>query len=186
MNRLLGDPLPAEHLLRIAAGIGSDIPAFLSPSPTTLAWGRGGRLLPLVPLPVAPVILALPPLRVSTPAAFGELARVRAAAPAPPPPMLLDSERLTRWEGVAGMAANDFEPPVFGMHPELRAHRSALVETGARIALLSGSGAALFGVFPDPDRARSALPELRTAFPATRFVLTTTLATANGPHAVGA
>ena len=44
-------------------------------------------------------------------------------------------------------AENDFEIPVFARHPELREIKHTLLTRGAQFALLSGSGATVFGVF---------------------------------------
>ena len=53
-------------------------------------------------------------------------------------------------------AENDFEAPVFAAHGELREIKRSLQAHGAEIALLSGSGATVFGVFADEARARLA------------------------------
>lgn len=42
---------------------------------------------------------------------------------------------------------NDFEEPIFKMHPELAAIKNKLYELGASYAAMSGSGSALFGIF---------------------------------------
>jgi 4-diphosphocytidyl-2-C-methyl-D-erythritol kinase len=44
---------------------------------------------------------------------------------------------------------NDFEPVVFRTYPVLREIKVALAEAGADLALLSGSGATMFGIFHD-------------------------------------
>ncbi|HKK07829.1 MAG TPA: hypothetical protein VKA44_02985, partial [Gemmatimonadota bacterium] len=117
-------------------------------------WERGRRLLPLPAPEPRPVLLLVPAFRVSTPEAFGWLDEARAedrvegaggAAVLPP------ASRLDDWDELADLAANDFEAPVFDRHPELRAWRDALAAAGARPALLSGSGSALFGVFADEE-----------------------------------
>ncbi len=77
-----------EALLEIAAGLGADVPFFLAPSPLALAWGRGDRILPLSPLPPRPVLLALPPLAVDTPGAYGMLDEVRGSGWAAGPALL--------------------------------------------------------------------------------------------------
>lgn len=67
------------------------------------------------------------------------------------------------WEGVAAQAENDFERVVFREHPELGSTRDRLRELGARPALLSGSGSAVFGVFPSGGAGAAATalaPEL--------------------------
>ena len=53
-------------------------------------------------------------------------------------------------------AENDFETPVFAAHGNLREIKRSLQAQGAEIALLSGSGATVFGMFADEARARIA------------------------------
>ncbi|HSJ05247.1 MAG TPA: hypothetical protein VK936_01010, partial [Longimicrobiales bacterium] len=77
LNRIEGSPVPPDGLLRLGGGLGSDVPFFLSGAPFVLAWGRGTRMLPLPPLPSAPVLLAVPPMGVSTPEAYAALAATR-------------------------------------------------------------------------------------------------------------
>jgi len=179
VNRLLGDPLSRTQLLELAGPLGSDVPVFLSPSPTTLAWGRGDRLLSLPPLPSGAVVLALPPLRIPTPEAFAVLAEWRreraAAGERGPGASLLDPGSLAGWGGVVGAAGNDLQDPVFQRWPRLVPLRSALEASGAGMALLSGSGSALFAVFPREGGAAEAIPGLEARFPEVRFVRTRTL-----------
>ena len=42
---------------------------------------------------------------------------------------------------------NDFEAPIFAMHPELAAIKESLYNLGAVYAAMSGSGSAIFGIF---------------------------------------
>jgi 4-diphosphocytidyl-2-C-methyl-D-erythritol kinase len=57
------------------------------------------------------------------------------------------------WEQVLQVAANDFETPVFTSHPVLLDIKQRLLTQGAEAALLSGSGATVFGVFRDEAKA---------------------------------
>ena len=43
---------------------------------------------------------------------------------------------------------NDFETTVFAKYSSLREYKAALYERGALYAAMSGSGSALFGLFP--------------------------------------
>lgn len=178
VNRLLGEPLSKAQLLEEAALLGSDVPVFLSPSPTTLAWGRGDRLLALPPLPEASVVLALPPLRIPTPEAFATLVEWRRAREGTPGgrrgAALLDPASLGGWGGVAGAAGNDLQDPVFSRWPSLAPLCGAMESSGAGLALLSGSGSALFAVFPREGTAASAVADLEDRFPGVRFVQTRT------------
>lgn len=149
MNRRAGGALSEERLLRIAGVLGSDVSFGLLPAPAALGWGRGHRLLPLRPPPVRPALAVLPGVGIATEDAYGWLDadREHVAAPAlalPPP------EELSGWESLAELAANDFEAPVFRRHPEIREARDVAAH-GATLALLSGSGDAVVGIYPAAD-----------------------------------
>lgn len=153
LNEILGRPLGAAELAALGGRLGADVAFFLCGSPLALGWGRGDRLLPLPPLPAADVIVALPQARIATPVAYARLARWRAergvgAAPA----RSFDITPWSSWEAVAAEAENDFASALHEAFPELAEIRDALERAGARPALLSGSGSAVFGVFPEGVR----------------------------------
>lgn len=154
-------PVSEAELLRIAAGLGSDVPFLVTSAPLALAWGRGERLLALPAIPPREIALMIPAFAVSTADAYAWLASDRAAEPAHSlPPQFLSLADLTSWKSLAPLAANDFEPVVSRRHPEIPRTITALRAAGASIALMSGSGAAVFGVFdsaPSPT-ALASLP----------------------------
>ncbi|MGH7545967.1 MAG: hypothetical protein ACREKI_07285, partial [Gemmatimonadota bacterium] len=76
------------------------------------------------------------------------------------------------WEEAAAHAENDFEPVVFGLHPELVDMKRRLLETGPYFALLSGSGSAFFAPFPT-EAARDAAREAWTDGPAAEVLSVT-------------
>ncbi len=57
--------------------------------------------------------------------------------------------------------ANDFEEVVFPQHPELHEVKSALEQAGAKYASLSGSGAAVYGLFGSRASAAKAVLALK-------------------------
>jgi 4-diphosphocytidyl-2-C-methyl-D-erythritol kinase len=150
LNELLGWPLDASRLVGLGGTLGADVAFFLCGSPLALAWGRGDRLLPLPPLPAVDVVVALPEARIATPDAYARLAAWRASGGAgAAPARSLRGTPWSSWEGVAAEAENDFAAALHAAYPDLAAIREALEGAGARPALLSGSGSAVFGVFPD-------------------------------------
>ncbi|MDH5758167.1 MAG: 4-(cytidine 5'-diphospho)-2-C-methyl-D-erythritol kinase [Gemmatimonadota bacterium] len=154
--------VPRSELMAVGAALGSDVPFFLGESAMARGTGRGEVLRPLPPLPEAYVVLVLPPVHVATGPAFAALKRnesaVREALPAPP----------GSWEAVSEMATNDFEGVIAATHAEVAAALGALRDEGGRPALLSGSGAACFGVFPSLERATAVAGRLeeRLGWPA--------------------
>jgi 4-diphosphocytidyl-2-C-methyl-D-erythritol kinase len=53
-------------------------------------------------------------------------------------------------------ASNDFENTVFAAHPEIGKVKHRLLELGASRALLSGSGASVFGIFDTKETRQAA------------------------------
>jgi 4-diphosphocytidyl-2-C-methyl-D-erythritol kinase len=167
--------LPPERLHDLAAGLGSDVPFFVSGLPLAHGAGRGDRLTGTTPLPARTVLLVLPELHVSTTAAYRWLDDDRAHGREPSGPHAGDPPAgPLDWDGVADRARNDFEPVVFRRHPELGGYRDVLADHGARPALMSGSGSTLFGVFHDETGARAAAADFASRHPELRTVVTRT------------
>jgi 4-diphosphocytidyl-2-C-methyl-D-erythritol kinase len=69
LERALKKRLPQPRRLRIAAGVGSDLPMFLVGG-TVLGVGRGEEVYPVADFPAEPVVVVTPEVGVSTPRAF--------------------------------------------------------------------------------------------------------------------
>ncbi len=156
LARLWGLALEPGVLHGIAAGLGSDVPFFLHDR-AMVATGRGEVLTPLgsgpYRLPYA-LVVVMPPVRVSTAAAY---ALVRPNTnDRPDLSEVVRSNDLDRWRREL---VNDFEEPVLARYPEIGVARQRLVGAGAGYAALSGSGAAVFGVFERAAEARQAAEE---------------------------
>ena len=177
MSRLSGHPLSGVELMRIGATLGSDVPFFVSGASRALGTGRGERILPLKPLPAREVVLALPAERVSTPWAYGRLARARAECAACEYASLPPSDS---WSGVAADSVNDFEAVLFPLRLDLAEIRGALAAAGARPALLSGTGSALFGIFGSKAEASAAERDLAGVRAVHRLIRTRTRNPAHG------
>lgn len=146
VNALAGNPVPRHEMLQLAARLGSDVAFFASGAPLALAWGRGQRLYRLSPLPSAPVLVAVPPVAVSTPEAYAwwdAMHRSEEQRGA----LVLDAEALGSWGSVGRLGGNDFELPVFGKHPKIRALYEGMAETGPYWVRLCGSGSAVAAVY---------------------------------------
>ena len=152
---LTGRHLPWEKLIDIGASLGSDVPFFLMGG-TALGLGRGTELYPLDFKARTRALLVTPGIHVSTPEAFRALQR--SLTWDAPSPKINTSQRVALaigGERVAGdwtdLCSNDFESAVFRQHPQLSAIKRKLKRLGARPALMTGSGSAIFGVFRNPE-----------------------------------
>ena len=159
LNRLAARPLPRSTLDEIGAYLGSDVPFFLGGAALARGRGRGELLEALPALPVRHLVLVLPPVHVPTGAAYGALARLRQGRPPRDRRPWADGG-VSGWDDVGAWAENDFEEVIPPAHAPVKRSLEALRGSGARPALLSGSGAACFGVFPDERRAEAAAAAL--------------------------
>lgn len=128
---------------RYAAKLGADCAFFITADPS-YAEGIGDVLMP-VDVPGAGLggyylAVVKPSVAVSTHDAYA------AIVPKTPAKCCRDIVRqpIETWKDEL---VNDFEAPIFAMHPELAAIKQNLYDAGAVYAAMSGSGSALFGIF---------------------------------------
>jgi 4-diphosphocytidyl-2-C-methyl-D-erythritol kinase len=156
---MLGRPVPRERLMELGAGIGSDVPFFLIGG-TAVGLGRGTELYPLPDATAVPVLVVAPAVHVSTAEAYSVLARGVEPAEAG---CVSATERaalaiacgrpVDEWR-----CLNDFEDAVLKRHSEIATARRRLQRAGAKAAMMTGSGASVFGLFAskqDRDSAAS-------------------------------
>ena len=146
LNEFWGRPLSEAELQEAARALGADVPFFVSPHNTALATGIGERLSPW-PTFDAWYVLVFPGFEVPTAWAYKNL---RLTSPRKPP----NYERA-RPLWLQGLV-NDFEPLVFAVYPVLKDIKALLQESGAVAALLTGSGATVYGIFESREQAEEA------------------------------
>jgi 4-diphosphocytidyl-2-C-methyl-D-erythritol kinase len=156
LNRLLHLEWSPTQMANAGQLIGSDVPFFLF-APSAFVAGRGETVRPVVVEEVRWVVLVNPGFGVNTKWAYQELAATRTAVtPLSLVQRELDRQSRVSWAQLIAAAENDFEAPVFDAYGKLREIKRSLQAQGAEIALLSGSGATVFGVFEDEARAQRA------------------------------
>lgn len=149
---LAGIRLSISELSALGARLGSDVPFFLYGG-TALGLGRGEELYPLPDQPARQALLVAPAVHSSTADAYRDLSATLAATAVQ---SKLDSFQSEIWNADGSRIINDFEPVVFGRHPELAAIRERLLSAGATAAAMTGSGSAVFGIFDNPGKLERA------------------------------
>lgn len=156
LNRLLRLEWSLTQMADVGQSLGSDVPFFFF-APSAFVAGRGETVRPVVVEGARWVVLVNPGFGVNTKWAYQELAATRTVVtPLSLVQRELDRQSLVRWAQLIAAAENDFEAPVFAAQGKLREIKRSLQAHGAEIALLSGSGATVFGVFADEASARLA------------------------------
>jgi 4-diphosphocytidyl-2-C-methyl-D-erythritol kinase len=144
LNRLWRLGIPAQELQELGAELGSDVP-FCVTGGTALATGRGERLTPIQSPPQCWVVLAKPPINVSTAEVYG---RVRANNIAVHPSALRMQQAIEAGDFAAVCAGlgNVLEDVTLKLHPEVQQLKEAMMKLGAEGVLMSGSGPTVFGL----------------------------------------
>ena len=162
LERLFGLDLSARLRHEVAAAVGSDVPFFLWPGPQ-LAMGRGQVLKP-VELPELDLVIAVSGHGLSTTAVYGwrdEDAETTLKQFAPRAGEFASAaQAVVGTVDVAALVRNDLEASVIARRPEVGALRDRLLAAGALAAAMTGSGAAVFGLFATGEAARTARASL--------------------------
>jgi len=157
--------LAPDRLARVGRSLGADVPMCL-PSRPLVATGIGERVAPVAGMPRLAMVLACPPVSVSTAKVFAALTEEARPALPPLPPLpraFAGPVDLALW---LKRTRNDLAEPASVVSRSARIAETALArDPECLFARMSGSGAAAFGIFPSTAAARRAAARLRQARP---------------------
>jgi 4-diphosphocytidyl-2-C-methyl-D-erythritol kinase len=146
-----------KKLLQIASCLGADVPFFLLGG-RAVGVGKGTEIYPLPDLPAQCLLIVSPRnIHVPTPDAYKWLnaSELDSLTNGTAAHKLFEFCALC-WSPQGNSLSNDFEAAVFERHARLGEIKRELLHRGASEALLAGSGSAVFGIFPNPAKARRA------------------------------
>lgn len=147
LNILFDNALSEEELLSAAAKTGADVP-FCMTGGTKLCRGIGTEMTDIEPFPERAYLVVMPDFLCDTRGAY----------------LAYDEDPLPRRNGLSGFlrSGENFPQKMYNVFEMLYENEkiagivSRLKDCGAQGAALSGSGAAVFGVFADDRDARNA------------------------------
>lgn len=154
INRLWGLGMSDEDLMSLGAEIGSDVPFFIKGG-LALIEGRGETVTPLPPPASCRLLLVKPPISVSAGWAYGRLGG-NLTKKTFDIKLFRQSLDGKDFSALKQMIFNDLEAGVVEKYPVVGEIKSALLEKGAFVAAMSGSGPTVFGVFGSEEDAVSA------------------------------
>lgn len=153
-----------SELTELAAGLGSDVPFFLGGG-RAVATGTGTRIFSLPDFEPQDLLIVAPTATVATAEAYKALSSA-ALTTRNSDSILAISRGSTisadsdQWP-VSDDLENDFEQVIFDIEPEIGRVKNALLQAGARSALLAGSGSSVFGIFDNREAQQRALEQIR-------------------------
>ncbi len=144
LNRLWGLHIPIQELQQLGAELGSDVP-FCVTGGTALATGRGELLTPIDNPPQCWVVLAKPPINVSTADVYTRL-KSSQITKHPSSSNMIAAIQAGNFHEVCGQMGNVLEDVTLKLHPEVQHLKEAMMRLGADGTLMSGSGPTVFGL----------------------------------------
>ncbi|MFC0773247.1 4-(cytidine 5'-diphospho)-2-C-methyl-D-erythritol kinase [Terrimonas alba] len=156
LNKQFNLGLSPDQLIHYALQLGSDCPFFIINTPC-YATGRGEVMEPVtIDLNAYKFIIINPGIHIPTGQAFSNI------TPALPGKNLKDiiQQPIETWKNDM---TNDFEKPIFKLHPEIEQIKNKLYDSGASYASMTGSGSTVYGIV-EKDK------KVDAEFPSTYFV----------------
>jgi len=162
LTHISNHPVEREHLLEIAATLGSDVPVCLTGLPTIMS-GRGEVMHPIKNFPQIFAVLVNPGISVSTTQVFARQEQINNAALPSLGSGFSGLDDLVEW---LKLTRNDLADPAIVLVPQI----GDIIEEfqaspNCRFSRMSGSGATVFGLFDTMDQAEKSAVALKTKWP---------------------
>jgi 4-diphosphocytidyl-2-C-methyl-D-erythritol kinase len=152
LNEMFNLKYNNETLRKFALTLGSDIPFFIKPRPS-FAESRGEVLTLLDDFDInSPILLINPGIHISTKLAYQNIKPGRAVYDL----RSLKCKDLEDSSLLIKNVLNDFEEYAFNTYPEIESINEKMYQTGAKFALMSGSGSTVYGIYETIEKAEAA------------------------------
>ncbi|MCU9615293.1 4-(cytidine 5'-diphospho)-2-C-methyl-D-erythritol kinase [Caldibacillus lycopersici] len=158
LNKLWGLGLTLDQLATIGAEIGSDV-SFCVYGGTALAKGRGEIITPLPAPPNCWVVLAKPPIGVSTAEVYENLQLHNVVHPNSK--AMVEAIEQNDYFGMCQNLGNVLESVTLNHYPEVKSIKNDMKRFGADAVLMSGSGPTVFALVQHDSRMQRLYNGLR-------------------------
>ncbi|MBC7765377.1 MAG: 4-(cytidine 5'-diphospho)-2-C-methyl-D-erythritol kinase [Hyphomonadaceae bacterium] len=158
LNELYEASLTTQQLKEMGKTLGADVP-YCIVGGTALAQGIGERLTILDNAPSMFVLLAKPPISVSTAWAYGQV-NVDEITVHPDTNRVIQAIEQGNLKEIANNMYNILEPITAKRHPIIKRIKQIMLDGGALGAMMSGSGPTVFGLYQNAYDAEQAKDKL--------------------------
>lgn len=171
VNQLFDLGLSTAELMERGVKIGADVPYCIMRG-TALAEGIGEVLNPLPPMPDCYILIAKPPVGVSTAFVYGNL-RANELEHHPDIDGMIQSLKEGSIKDLCGKMENVLETVTIPAYPIIAEIKKLMLDCGADGAMMSGSGPTVFGLFTEKECAKKAMAKVKESNLANQIYLTT-------------
>ena len=159
MNKMYKLGLSQQELMDRGVKLGADVPYCIMRG-TVLAEGIGEILSPLPTMPKCQILIAKPPVSVSTKAIY-EAIDSKEIEDHPDIDGIIEGLKKQDLNKIASSMGNVLEKVTIDMHPEIALNKNCILENGALGAMMSGSGPTVFGIFRSRRAAQEAYEKVK-------------------------
>ncbi len=151
INRLFNLNMSMDRMMELGVKLGADVPYCIMRG-TALAEGIGEKLTRLTPMPHCWLLVAKPPINVSTKLVYENL-DMSEVVKHPDIDGIIAAIEAQDVAGIAAKMGNVLEQVTIPLYPVIDVIKQDMMEHGALNAMMSGSGPTVFGIFPDEQTA---------------------------------
>lgn len=159
MNKMYHLGLSQQELMDRGVKLGADVPYCIMRG-TVLAEGIGEILSPLPPMPKCQILIAKPPISVSTKLVYEKLDSKEIENHPDIDGLIAGLEAQDLGE-IASCMGNVLEKVTVEEYPVIDEIKKSMLEAGALGAMMSGSGPTVFGIFADKSTAKAAYNKIK-------------------------
>ena len=153
-SKLFGLHLDKQTLMKIGVRLGADVPYCIMRG-TALSEGIGEILTPLPSIPDCKILIAKPPVGVSTKFVYEHLDE-QGIETHPDVDGMVQAIREGNLLGITNRMGNVLENVTIPEYPVNDQIKKFMIEQGALNAMMSGSGPTVFGIYEDREKAEKA------------------------------
>ena len=169
INNMYRLGIPLDRLMELGVKIGADVPYCIMRG-TALAEGIGEKLTRLASLPDCQILIAKPPISVSTKFVYEKLDLSEAVHP--DIDGMIECLKEGSLTGISSRLMNVLERVTVTDHPLINEYKEEMIRLGALGSLMSGSGPTVFGIFDNKDRSLTAKMTFKEKYPSAHVCLT--------------
>lgn len=158
-TKMFGLDLSKQELMELGVKLGADVPYCVLRG-TALSEGIGEILTPLPPMPDCYILIAKPPISVSTKFVYENL-KANELERHPDIDGMVDAIKKASLQGITDRMENVLETVTIPAYPVIEEIKNCMKENGAINSLMSGSGPTVFGIFDTEEQAEKARDIIR-------------------------
>ena len=172
INKIYELGLSQNKLMELGVQIGADVPYCIMRG-TALAEGIGEQLSRLKPVPHMWIVVAKPPINISTKLVYEQL-DMNDILYHPNVDKMIQAINKESIEEIAANMGNVLERVTIPLYPIIDSIKNDMLSHGAINAMMSGSGPTVFGIFPNERTALTGQPFLKFKKEAKQVYITET------------